>query len=68
MASRVVVGIIGGLFVFVAVMLILGFVLRNIFEGIGPWGTFIGWILPILLGLLAGVASFRKSVWPQNRK
>ena len=44
MVARVVVGIIGGLFVFAAVTLILGFFLRNIFEGIGPWGTFIGWI------------------------
>ncbi len=68
MAARVVVGIIGGLFVFAVVTLILGFLLRNIFEGIGPWGTLIGWILPILSGLLAGVASFRKSVWPKNGK
>ena len=68
MVARVVVGIIGGLFVFVIVTLILGFFLRNLFDGFEPLDTLVGFILPIVLGLLAGVESFRRSVWSKNDK
>ncbi|NLX14828.1 MAG: hypothetical protein GXY44_14425 [Phycisphaerales bacterium] len=66
--ARIVVGIIGGLFVFVVVTLVLGFLLRNLFDGIDPLDTLIGFILPVVLGLLAGIHSFRKSLWPPNRQ
>jgi F0F1-type ATP synthase assembly protein I len=66
--TRWIVGIVGGLLVFIAVTMLLGFFLRNVFEGVKPWDTLVGLILPVLLGLLAGIQSFRRSVWPKESR
>lgn len=59
---RLVVGIIGGAFVAVIVFMLAAFFLGRMFEGTPPLDTIVGFIVPILLGLLAGASSFRASV------
>ena len=66
--TRWIVGIVGGLFVWLVVSMFVGFFLRNIFAGVKPLDTIIGFVLPIVLGLLAGIYSFKRSVWPKQSK
>jgi len=63
---RWVVGIIGGSLVFVVVALVVGFPLRNMFEGVEPLDTIIGFLLPLAIAFYFGYRSFRKSVWPNK--
>lgn len=67
-AAALVTGIAGGMIVFFAVTMMFSFVLRNVFEGIPLLDVIVGLILPVTFGLLAGIHSFRKSVWPRERK
>jgi hypothetical protein len=65
MATRWISGFAGGLFIALAVFFLLTLALGRIFEGLQPWDTVVGFVLPVLLGLLAGFHSFKRSVWPQ---
>ena len=59
---RWVVGITGGLFVFLGVSLVGSFFLTGIALGFPPYGAILGVFVPLLLGLLAGVQTCRVSV------
>ncbi len=67
-AVRWTVGIVGGLIVFIAVALLLGFFLRNMFEGVPPLDIIVGFILPNAIALYCGYRSFRQSVWPRKHE
>jgi hypothetical protein len=62
MVKRYVAGLSSGLLVAFLVYFLLGLVLRNRVEGMRPWDTVVGFVLPHLLGLLADIQSFRRSV------
>ena len=64
---RWIVGVVGGLFIFLCVGMITAFVFGRMFEGYEPLNTIIGLLLPVLLGLAAGAHTFYRTVRPVDK-
>ena len=54
--------IISGLLIGCLTFFLLGILLGRMFDGVPPWDTVAGVIVPVVLGLLAGCHSFRRSL------
>jgi hypothetical protein len=64
--ARWMTGIIDGLFVSLLVFIFLAFCLGRAFEGVRFLDVAVGYVLPLLPGLIAGILSFRRSVRPEQ--
>lgn len=62
MVARWITGIVSGVFVWFVVYFLLALLLRSMFDGLKPWDTVVGFVVPAFIGLLAGIHSLKTSI------
>lgn len=65
--ARYITGIVGGLFIAFAAFFLTGLLLGRVFEGQGAIDRLVGFWIPALCGLLAGLHTFCRCVWPKPK-